>query len=1253
MNIFYFFTYLLIGAISANCADLVQFNISTMDNPAPGYILTGPINQNLVSIYDNSGLAVYTKDLSYLGQRFLSLRVLEDGTIACFGSNKRQWVIMDKSLNVIDSICSNDSLLLDFHTLHLSPQGNYLVAFDRIINMDLSALVPNGNKNAEVNDQEIFEFERTSKAVLFHWKTSEHIDISEATLDISFNLPNVDPFHLNNAIYDADGNLLLNYRHLDEIVKVNRATGAIIWKMGGSKSKANQFTFYNDTYNNFTGFSHQHCSYRLANGNLLIFDNGQLKPTKFSRAVEYQVDEANKTVTKVWEYRHSPDIYAGSMGSATRLVNGNTIIGWGQNSTDLVAATEVNTNSSIVFEMTAPTSSYFYQMLRSVFIMDAVSKNISSSGNYLFNDEKCTTGANLYIESSSGSGNISVEKHYYLPHNINYTNTIACTILPYRWVINQSGIQINKGKLSIDLSTIKNTINPTELKVFRRQSEINGSFQLIETSFNQQFNRLEAPIANGGEFFIATVSLPQTTLLSPENNAKDILTSIRLSWNQSTVAGFYRLQVSTSDKFDKLIIDTNGINTNQLVIGALANYTRYFWRVQFNNDNCTGNWSTVNSFTTIIAVPNQVYPPNLAIDIPLNPLYKWLTVKGADKFHIQIATDSNFIKIMDDAYSIDTIYYSYKNLKLVTKYYWRVAASKAGQYGVWSDIDAFTTQQFKVNLRQPVNKIAGVPPSGDLVWDTIPGISNYELKIYKDSSLKQVLNEVNIQNKNNYKYNNFNYSSRYFWQVRGKSSDTVTLWSEVWQYRVIADTPVLKLPLDNSQNITNSGTLQWDSINNGVTYRIQLSKDSNFKSFIFDKIINNLNYNYSNLLYNSTYYWRVHAFDGETIGDWSEVRCFSTAPQLIYPANEDYKVPTKISFSWHPIVFAIGYFIQIAEDAQLTMNSRTFFQSSTDTNFAITDLGLNHTYYWTIKPKFGSSFPTYWLNPFKFTTILDKPDPLVPFDMDTLYSKTFEMRWQKSEQADKYWLQVATDAGFKDLVINNNNISDNIFNIDNIKDNSYYWRVCALSGKNGSEWTSSQFFVLTSNNLPLISPNGGEVWGKDSNGRIINWPAELGDKVRIDLLKSGMYYSTISSDYKSANQKYLWQIPDSINGGTSYQVRVTSLTNNKIRSISQAYFTIDNTSEVKNYEDKYFDVTCYPNPFETNTTFEISLKTASKATVSIYDENGRLVTKIFDSYLSGGIFRFKYNAELLPAGFYIYEINVEGITKTGRMTLLK
>ena len=87
-------------------------------------------------------------------------------------------------------------------------------------------------------------------------------------------------------------NLIISTRNFNEITKINRHTGEIIWRLGVER---NQFQFINDN----RGFGRQHDASVLSNGNLALFDNGHFLIPQYSSYVEYEIDEQNFTATLV------------------------------------------------------------------------------------------------------------------------------------------------------------------------------------------------------------------------------------------------------------------------------------------------------------------------------------------------------------------------------------------------------------------------------------------------------------------------------------------------------------------------------------------------------------------------------------------------------------------------------------------------------------------------------------------------------------------------------------------------------------------------------------------------------------------------------------------------------------------------------------------------------------------------------------------------------------------------------------------
>ncbi|HEY6171337.1 MAG TPA: aryl-sulfate sulfotransferase, partial [Candidatus Kapabacteria bacterium] len=226
--------------------------------------------------------------------------------------------------------------------------------------VDMTTVVTGGQPYASVEETIIQEFDASGN-VVFQWRTEDHYNILDGTHE-DYTLQNINYSFINALSIDNDGQLLASARRMDEITKIDRATGNIIWRLGG---KHNQFTLIGDT----TWFSHAHNIQALPNGHYILFDNGLYNKPKVSRGVEYVVDTAAKTVTQVWAFAH-PDSIAGDMqGSIQRLDNGNTIIGWGTNQTRTY--TEATPDKQVALDatmaMNGPSSSYrVYKAVRNL-----------------------------------------------------------------------------------------------------------------------------------------------------------------------------------------------------------------------------------------------------------------------------------------------------------------------------------------------------------------------------------------------------------------------------------------------------------------------------------------------------------------------------------------------------------------------------------------------------------------------------------------------------------------------------------------------------------------------------------------------------------------------------------------------------------------------------------------------------------------------------------------------------------------------
>lgn len=287
-------------------------------------------------ILDNSGQPVFYRRLPQILPA-IDFKKQPNGllTYALWGD---KFYAMDETYTIVDTYEAGNGYAIDIHELQILPNGHALLMIYDAQPVDMSAVVSGGDPDAIVIGLVIQELD-TDKNVVFQWRSWDHIPITDSHVDLT--APVVDYMHGNSIDLDDDGNLLVSSRGIDEVTKINRQTGDIIWRMGSGVG--NEFTFINDEP---IPFEQQHDARRLENGNISIFDNRTGTGDDFARAIEYEVDELNKTAELVWEYRTEGSSPA--MGNAQRLSNGNTVIGWGSLYPTL---TEVMPNGDVAFEL--------------------------------------------------------------------------------------------------------------------------------------------------------------------------------------------------------------------------------------------------------------------------------------------------------------------------------------------------------------------------------------------------------------------------------------------------------------------------------------------------------------------------------------------------------------------------------------------------------------------------------------------------------------------------------------------------------------------------------------------------------------------------------------------------------------------------------------------------------------------------------------------------------------------------------------
>ena len=155
--------------------------------------------------------------------------------------------------------------------------------------------------------------------VLFNWQSEDHFDVAETTIVpqrfVTPTIPGggVDLLHINSIDRQPDGDYIVSARHLDAVFRIDRATGQVLWMLGGNSvandDGAAKMTIIGDPLG---GPKRMHDARLNSAGVLTMFDN-QSGTGHPPRVVAYQLDETAHTATMLWQ-RTYPNPAASSFG---------------------------------------------------------------------------------------------------------------------------------------------------------------------------------------------------------------------------------------------------------------------------------------------------------------------------------------------------------------------------------------------------------------------------------------------------------------------------------------------------------------------------------------------------------------------------------------------------------------------------------------------------------------------------------------------------------------------------------------------------------------------------------------------------------------------------------------------------------------------------------------------------------------------------------------------------------------------------
>ncbi|PKB18322.1 hypothetical protein [Flavobacterium sp. 5] len=252
--------------------------------------------------------------------------------------------------------------------------------------------------------------------------------------------------------------------------------------------------------------------------------------------------------------------------------------------------------------------------------------------------------------------------------------------------------------------------------------------------------------------------------------------------------------------------------------------------------------------------------------------FKWNSIKGADKYRIQVF-ESNQVLLLDSLTNKT-------NLTLPLKagsYIWRVRGENYAYQSIYSFPLNFSTNipndltNQQVILSSPENDKFLNFTNVSLNWETLDNATSYSIKIINTATTQEIYTKADLTD-TSITLNIANLvDGTYEWRLKAKNANSETKQYSVRKFNIdttAPNQPKNTLPADNSTQPANSSiTYTWNiatdtgNAKSTISYVIEFASDIDFNSIIQTQNSNSTTLQQT-FSATGTYYWRVRAIDG-------------------------------------------------------------------------------------------------------------------------------------------------------------------------------------------------------------------------------------------------------------------------------------------------------------------------------------------------------------------------------------------------------
>lgn len=745
------------------------------------------------------------------------------------------------------------------------------------------------------------------------------------------------------------------------------------------------------------------------------------------------------------------------------------------------------------------------------------------------------------------------------------------------------------------------------------------------------------------------LSAPQ--LVSPTTGATNISLTPTLSWRPVASATMYILQLSTDGAFTTIVFsDTIFADTSATLLTPLQNSTTYYWRVSAKNLTLVSPFSETWNFKTILG----------------DPVIGWVNLQFPDSSVINVGESAAvYARIWADGVTpgpgagagiLGWIGYSTSNTNPNSWTNW-IQAIYNTDYG--------NDDEYQANIGSTL-------PAGTYYF-----ASRFQL------------------NGGEYKYGGYNeLTTGGFWDGTNNVSGVLI----VNQQMLL--TPDMVSPANTSTNVSTTPTFVWRKIANATSYRLQVAEDVAFTIMVYnDSTLTDTSKTMTTpLLNNKTYHWRVSARNSGGSSSFSTSWYFTTVADIGW-ANlqfpESVSILTGETATFYSRVYAAGITEPAGQGAGISAwlgYNTANTNPNTWTNWIAATYNIDAGNNDEFLAAFGSTLPAgtyyvvsrfqlnqggykyggystdgggFWDGTINRSAILNitapvpnVPNLIVPANNAVNVSIMPSLRWTKVSSALFYKLQVATDAGFTNLVFTDSTLTDTTRTLTAALENNrtYYWRVAAknATGMGAFSVTWSFRTIIEKPTVPVLALPLNNATGL-IQPVTLKWRGALRVE-KYELLVSTsntfgtiIHRDTLLTDTSKAifglgnNIVFYWKVRAKNAGGISDWSDIWNFKTKDTITQAGDEFAPEEFSLGQNY----------PNPFNPVTVISYNLPERGYVLLSVFDVLGKRVRVLADIEQNEGRYEVRFKSGDLPSGIYFYSLQAGRFSEIKKMILMK